>query len=70
MEVKNNKKGFRKYIGQKRQAKDSIPPLINEKGKLASTDMGKAEVLNMYISKLWGILKFVEEQLLLFPFEC
>ena len=49
MEVKNNKKGFRKYIGQKRQAKDSIPPLINEKGKLASTDMGKAEVLNKFI---------------------
>ena len=43
--VKNNKKTFFRYIGQKRQAKESVPPLINEKGELAS-DMKKAEVLN------------------------
>ena len=29
-DVKKNK-GFFRYIGQKRQAKDSVPPLINER---------------------------------------
>lgn len=29
-----NKKGFFKYTGHKRQAKESIPLLINEKGLL------------------------------------
>lgn len=29
--VKDNKKGFCKYFGQKRMAKDSVLPLINEK---------------------------------------
>jgi len=42
-DVKNNKKFFYKYIGQKRQAKESVPPLINVKGDLASKDMRKAE---------------------------
>jgi len=41
--VKNNKKGFHRYIVQKRQAKERVSPLINEKGELATTDMEKAE---------------------------
>lgn len=32
-------KGFFRYIGHKRQAKEGISPLINEKGKLATTDI-------------------------------
>lgn len=44
-DVKNNKSFFR-YIGQKRQAKEIIPPLINEKEELAYSDMEKAKVLN------------------------
>ena len=39
-DVKNNKEFYR-YIGQKRQAKDSIPCLINEKGKGVTTDVEK-----------------------------
>jgi len=38
-DVKNSKKGFYTYVGQKRQDKESIPPLVNEKGGLATTDM-------------------------------
>jgi len=30
-DVKNNRKGFYRYAGQKRQAKESIPPLENER---------------------------------------
>lgn len=45
-DVKNKTKGFCRYTGQKRQAKESVPSLINEKGKLATVDMGRAEVLS------------------------
>ena len=38
-DVKNNKKGFYRYISQKRKTKEIIPPLVNEKGGLATTDM-------------------------------
>lgn len=35
-----------RYIGQKRQAKESIPPLVSEKRELSMTDTEEAEVLN------------------------
>ena len=44
--VKNNKNGFFRYISQKRQAKKTVPPLVNEKEELALTDMEEAEVLS------------------------
>ena len=43
-DVKNYKKGLFKYIGQKRQAKESVPPLINEKGMLARPSASSAPV--------------------------
>jgi len=46
--MKNNKKGFFRYICQKGQTKESVSPLINEKGEQASTDMEKAEVLSKF----------------------
>ena len=45
-DVKNNKKGFYRYISQKRKTKEIIPPLVNEKGELVMTDREKAEVIN------------------------
>ena len=45
-DVKDNKKQFYRYIGRKRQAKESVPPLMKGKGELASSDMEKAEVLS------------------------
>ena len=45
-DVKDNKKGFYRYTGRKRQAKESVPPLVKGNGELASSDIGKAEVLN------------------------
>ena len=35
-DVKNKKKRFYRYIGQKRQVGESVPPLLNEKGELAT----------------------------------
>ena len=49
-DVKNNKKTFYRYIGQKRQAKTGVPSLVNVKGELASTDEEKAEVLNEFFA--------------------
>ena len=45
-DVKNNKKGFYRYIGRRRQAKESVPSLIKSNGELASSDIEKAEVLS------------------------
>ena len=44
MDVKD-KKGFYRYLGR-RQAKESAPPLIKGNGELASSNIGKAEVLS------------------------
>ena len=45
-DVKDNKKEFYNYIGRRRQAKESVPPLMNGNWWLASSDIGKAEVLS------------------------
>ena len=45
-DAENNKKGFYRYINQKRKVKESVPPLMNKNGNLVSTDKEKAEVLN------------------------
>ena len=45
-DLKDNKKGFYRYIGRRRQAKESVPPLMNGNWWLASSDIGKAEVLS------------------------
>ncbi|KFZ53074.1 hypothetical protein N321_03743, partial [Antrostomus carolinensis] len=50
--VKNNK-GFFRYMGQKRQGKESAHPLINEKEELASAGLKKAEVLNKFFASVF-----------------
>ena len=51
--VTNNKKGFYRYIGQRGQAKESVPLLTNEKGELASRHVEKAEVQVLCLSLHW-----------------
>lgn len=60
-DVKNNRKGFYRYSGQKKQAKESIHPLISEKGQPVITNMDRAEVLKGYffLSLLHWILIFL-----------
>lgn len=41
---KNSKKGLCRYIGRRKQSKESVSPLINENRDLASSEMEKAEV--------------------------
>ncbi|KAK4809167.1 hypothetical protein QYF61_006425 [Mycteria americana] len=53
-DANNNKKGFYRYINQKRKAKESVPPLLNKNGDLASTDEEKAEVLNDFFASVFS----------------
>ena len=52
-DVKDNKKGFYRYIGRRRQAKESVPPLMKGNGELASPDIEKAEVLNECLASVF-----------------
>jgi len=52
LDAENNKKGFYRYVSQKRKAKAQIspPPPMNKTGKLARTDKEKAEDLNKFFA--------------------
>ncbi|GAB0183275.1 hypothetical protein GRJ2_000792800 [Grus japonensis] len=45
-DVKDNKKGFCKYIGDKRKTMENVGPLLNKTEDLLIQDMEKVEVLN------------------------
>ena len=47
-------KTFYRYTDQKRQAKVSVPPLLNVKGELASMYEEKAEVLNEFFASVFA----------------
>ena len=53
-DMKDNKKGFYRYIGRRRWAKESVPPLMKGNGELASSDIEKAEVLECFASVFTG----------------
>ncbi|KFQ50610.1 hypothetical protein N334_03009, partial [Pelecanus crispus] len=55
-DVKNNKKGFYRYVNQKRKVKESVPSLMNKNADLVPTDKEKAEVLNFFASVFTGNL--------------
>lgn len=43
-DVKDSKKTFCKYIGDKRQTKENVGPLLNELGDLVTQDIEKVDV--------------------------
>ncbi|KFQ85226.1 hypothetical protein N337_10020, partial [Phoenicopterus ruber ruber] len=55
-DAKNNKRGFYRYVSQKRKVKESAPPLISRTGKLVTMNDGKAEVPNFFASVFTGNL--------------
>ena len=52
-DVKNNMKGFYGYTCQQSQTKESVPSLINEKGKLATTGTEKAETFKEFFPSVF-----------------
>ena len=52
-DAKNNKKGFYRYVNQKRKGKESIIPLMNKHGDLVSTEEEKAEVLTKIFASIF-----------------
>jgi len=51
-DVKNNKKGFFKYISSKRKTRDNVGLLLNEVGALVTEDAEKAELLNAFFASV------------------
>ncbi|CAM5110091.1 unnamed protein product [Eretmochelys imbricata] len=52
-DVKSNKKGFFRYVGNKKKAKESVGPLMNEGGNLVTEDVEKANVLNAFFASFF-----------------
>ncbi|CAM5172065.1 unnamed protein product [Eretmochelys imbricata] len=52
-DVKSNKKGFFRYVGNKKKAKESVGPLMNEGGNLVTEDVEKANVLNAFFASVF-----------------
>ena len=65
MEAKNNKKGFYRYISQKRKAKENVPSLVDENAKLLTTDMEEAEVFSNFSASVFAASQ--TSQVFLFP---
>ncbi|KAK4828881.1 hypothetical protein QYF61_001439 [Mycteria americana] len=52
-DIKDNKKGFYRNIGDKRKARENVGPLPKEMGDLVTQDMVKAEVLNAFFASVF-----------------
>ncbi|CAM4551145.1 unnamed protein product [Caretta caretta] len=52
-DVKSNKKGFFRYVSNKKKVKESVGPLLNEGGNLVTEDVEKANVLNAFFASVF-----------------
>ncbi|CAM5172867.1 unnamed protein product [Eretmochelys imbricata] len=52
-DVKSNKKGFFRYVSNKKKAKESVGPLVNEGGNRVTEDVEKADVLNAFFASVF-----------------
>ncbi|CAM5145932.1 unnamed protein product [Eretmochelys imbricata] len=49
-DVMSNKKGFFRYVGNKKKVEESVGPLLNEGGNLVTEDVEKANVLSAFFA--------------------
>jgi len=54
--VRDNKKWFYKYINNKKQAKESLHPLLDVRGNIVNKDEEKVEVLNACFASVFDRL--------------
>ncbi|CAM5155924.1 unnamed protein product [Natator depressus] len=52
-DIKSNKKGFFRYVSNKKKVKESVGPLLNEGGNLVTEDVEKANVLNAFFASVF-----------------
>uniref|UniRef100_A0A8C0A0D2 Reverse transcriptase domain-containing protein n=1 Tax=Anas zonorhyncha TaxID=75864 RepID=A0A8C0A0D2_9AVES len=52
--VRENKKGFFRYVNGKRRTKEYIGPLLDREGLLTDDDIGKAETLNAFFASVFN----------------
>ncbi|CAM5087143.1 unnamed protein product [Natator depressus] len=52
-DVKGNKKGFYRYVSNKKKIRESVGPLLNGGGNLVTDDVEKAEVLNAFFASVF-----------------
>ncbi|CAM4715659.1 unnamed protein product, partial [Lepidochelys kempii] len=52
-DVKSNKKGFFRYVSNKKKVKESVGPLLNEGSNLVTEDVEKANVLNAFFASVF-----------------
>jgi len=53
-EVKDNKKGFLKYINNKRKTRENVTPLLKEEDTLVMRDAEKEEILNAFFALIFN----------------
>ncbi|KFV12289.1 hypothetical protein N340_06444, partial [Tauraco erythrolophus] len=52
-DIKSNKKGFYRYVSDKKRSRENVGPLRKETGDLATQDMEKAEVVNDFFASVF-----------------
>ena len=52
-DIKGNRKGFYKYISDKRKTRENLGPLLKERGDLVTQEMKKSKVLNNFFASFF-----------------